>query len=140
MRLDNRAFGVLLLRWLIGIIFLMQGFGKVFTIGLDQVYQFFAGYEELLPSWLLHFTCYYTSFGELIFGLLLLLGLFRTPVQIGLASILVIVSFGHGLQEPIFDLQHIVFRAVLLFPLFFLPQSWDRYALDERLKKIGAKK
>lgn len=133
---NKKAIGILLLRLLIGVIFLMQGYGKIFQFGIDGVYQSaFASYETILPTFLLKFTAYFTSYAELIGGLFLIFGLFRTYVLIALSTVLVIVSFGHGLIQSIWDLQHVVFRALLLFPLFFLPDGWDTLNIDRFIKK-----
>ena len=124
-----RASGLLFTRALLGIIFLMQGFGKIFTYTVPVVYgKFFKEFETtFLPKWLIWATAYYTSYIELIGGLLLILGLFRRWVLCLLAIDLVVVAFGHGLLEPIWDLSHVIPRAVLLLVLFFLPAEWDRY-------------
>lgn len=129
----NQQIGVLTIRLLLGIIFLMQGFGKVFKFGMDRVYGgFFKGtYSELLPDFLLKITAYYTSYVELIAGFLLILGLFRNYALYALASVLVIVSFGHGLVEPIWDLSHVMYRTILLVALLLLPQQWDVFTMDE---------
>lgn len=111
----------------------MQGFGKVFKFGMDRVYGgFFKGtYSELLPDFLLKITAYYTSYVELIAGFLLILGLFRNYALYALASVLVIVSFGHGLVEPIWDLSHVMYRTILLVALLLLPEQWDVFTMDE---------
>jgi putative oxidoreductase len=96
---------------------------------------FFTNYEAMLPKWLLLSTAYYTSYVELIGGALLILGLWRRPVLYLLALCLVIVSLGHGLAEPIWDLQHVFPRAVLLGALLLLPAEWDRWHADGLLRK-----
>ncbi|MGB0929823.1 MAG: DoxX family protein [Chitinophagales bacterium] len=128
----NRNTALLFIRLLLGIIFLLQGYGKVFSIGVDNLYNsFFIDYENtFLPVWLLTLTAYYTSFAELIGGALLVLGLFRNFALYMLASVLLIVSFGHGLMMPIWDLQHVLFRAILLIPLLLLPEEWDNWQLQ----------
>jgi hypothetical protein len=50
-----------------------------------------------------------------------------------LAVDLLIVSFGHGLIEPIWDLSHVIPRAILLTALFLLPSNWDTWNADEWL-------
>jgi uncharacterized membrane protein YphA (DoxX/SURF4 family) len=133
---QQRAAGLLFLRLLLGVIFLMQGYGKIFTIGVGKLYgMFFASYEAMLPKWLLWSTAYYTSYIELIGGALLIVGLCRRRVLYLLALCLVIVSFGHGLAEPIWDLQHLFPRAVLLGALLLLPAEWDRWCADGLLRK-----
>ena len=127
----QRAAGILFIRCLLGIIFLMQGYGKVFTIGLTKIYgMFFLNYENMFPKWLLMTTAYYTSYIELIGGALLIFGLFRKQVLYLLAVNLLIVSFGHGLKEPIWDLQHVFPRAILVAILLLLPQDWDQWNAD----------
>ena len=132
-----RRAGMLFIRVLLGIIFFFQGYGKIFTMGVSQVYdRFFKEFESTrLPNWLILTTAYYTSYAELIGGLLLIAGLFRKQAMYLLALDLLIVSFGHGFMEPIWDLSHVIPRAVLLAALFFLPQSWDSWNLDALMKK-----
>ena len=132
-----RAAGVLFIRALLGIIFLMQGFGKIFTIGVANVYgMFFKDFEKtILPNWLIWSTAYYTSYVELICGFLLIIGLFKKYVLYLLGADLLVVSFGHGLMQPIWDLQHVIPRAILLIPLFLLPQEWDKWKTDKFLEK-----
>jgi len=131
----NKTVGVLTLRLVLGFIFFMQGFGKVFKIGVENLYQsfFLEKFEDtFLPVFILKFAAYYTSYIELTAGFLLIIGLFRNYALYALASVLVIVSFGHGLLEPIWDLHHVVFRLLLLVSLLLLPQEWDRFSLDRK--------
>ncbi|MEM6376658.1 MAG: DoxX family membrane protein [Bacteroidota bacterium] len=131
----ERAVGLFFIRVLLGIIFFMQGFGKVFTWGIEGVYaSAFKSYEAtFLPKWLIYSTAYYTSFVELIGGALLLLGLFRKWAYFALGSVLLIVSFGHGLASPIWSLDDVFPRAILLAALLLLPTAWDSWSLDHRL-------
>lgn len=131
----NRTIGVFTMRLLLGIIFMMQGYGKVFTWGLDGVYGGFASYEEKLPTFLVKFAAYYTTFAELICGLLLVIGLFRNYALYALGVVLLIVSFGHGLSAPIWDLSHVFPRAVLLVALLLIPQEWDKWHVDGLIKR-----
>ena len=128
----NKTVAVLTMRLVLGFIFLMQGYGKVFKFGVNNVYENFfkASHGELLPEFLLQATAYYTSYIELIGGLLLVIGLARDYVLYALASVLVIVTFGHGLSEPIWDLSHVMYRLILLVALLLLPKAWDRFSVD----------
>ncbi len=132
-----RRAGMFFIRALLGIIFFFQGYGKVFTMGLSQVYdRFFKDFETtILPKWLIVSTAYYTSYVELIGGFLLIIGLFRKQALYLLALDLLIVSFGHGFVEPIWDLSHVIPRAVLVSALFLLPPEWDRWNADTLLIK-----
>jgi len=133
----NRSIAVLTIRLILGFIFLMQGFGKVFKWGVENLYKmdFFPGtYKDVLPDFLIYATAYYTSYVELIGGFLLVLGLKRDFALYALASVLVIVTFGHGLAEPIWDLSHVMYRTILLATLLLLPKEWDYYSLDRFIR------
>jgi putative oxidoreductase len=133
----QRSAGMLFIRLLLGIIFFMQGYGKVFSMGVSQVYdRFFKTFETtMLPKWLIVLTAYYTSYAELIAGLFLIVGLFRKQALYILALDLLVVSFGHGYMEPIWDLSHVIPRALLLIALFLLPPSWDSWHVDTLINK-----
>lgn len=137
LNMRNGTIGLFITRVLLGLIFFMQGFGKVFTWGIDDVYnKFFVPFQStFLPDFIIRFTVYYTSYVELTGGFLLILGLFRNYALYALGIDLIIVSFGHGIMEPIWDLQHIIYRAVLLIPLLLLPDDWDKLSIDFYLKK-----
>src|SRR5690348_16654967 len=102
-QITTRAAGLLFIRALLGIIFLMQGYGKIFTLGVNHVYEmFFKAFETtFLPKFVIVFTAYYTSYVEMVGGVLLLFGMLRKYAMYLLAADLLIVSFGHGLLEPI---------------------------------------
>lgn len=132
----NRNAGMLGMRLILGLTFLFQGYGKVFSIGIHKIYQGFfleQFHDTFLPEWLLKFTAYYTSFIELIAGFLLVIGFFKPLALYALLSVLIIVSFGHGLVEPIWDLHHVYFRAALLLSILFLPDEWDQWSFDRVL-------
>ena len=133
----NKQVAVLTMRLILGFIFFFQGYGKVFKFGLNAVYNnfFLKPYSELLPDFLLLFTAYYTSIIELVGGLLLIIGLKRDHTLYALASVLVIVSFGHGLKDPIWNLSDVMNRTILLVTLLLLPKNLDRYSVDFLMKK-----
>lgn len=134
----NKIIALTTLRLVLGFIFFMQGFGKVFTWGVDKVFHmnfFYDTYKNLLPTSVIWFTAYYTSWMEFIAGFLVIIGFKRDYALYGLASDLVIVTFGHGLAEPIWDLSHVMPRTILLVSLLLLPKDWDRFSLDYLLSK-----
>jgi len=134
----NRNIAVLTIRLLLGFIFLMQGFGKVFTMGVENVYKadfFYGTFKDLLPDFIISATAYYTSYIELIGGLLLVLGLKTNYALYALSSVLIIVTFGHGLAEPIWNLSHVMYRAILLISLLLLPRAWDKFSIDYLIQK-----
>ena len=128
----DHKIATLFVRILLGLIFGMQGLGKVFKIGVSNIYNGgFKGYEEtFLPTFILKFAAYFTSYAELICGFLLILGLFRKQSYYILGAVLLIVSFGHGLQNPIWDLSHVMYRSMLLVFLMMVPLAKDTISLD----------
>ncbi|SHN21758.1 DoxX family protein [Mucilaginibacter sp. OK098] len=136
----SRAAAIFFTRALLGVIFLMQGYGKIFTYTVLKVYNlFFKDFEKtFLPKCLIWGTAYYTSYVELICGFLLIIGLFRQYACYLLAIDLLIVSFGHGLMEPIWDLQHVMPRAILLIVILLVPSQWDKWHADSLLSKKPA--
>lgn len=129
----NHTAAFLITRLLLGTIFFMQGFGKVVTWGLEKVFyaKFFHGtFHNLLPNYIIGATVFYTSFVELIAGALLIIGWKTNYALYALASVLLIVSFGHGLAEPIWDLSHVMYRAILLIALLIMPEAWNKFSVD----------
>ena len=138
----NRTVAIFGLRLILGLIFFMQGSGKIFSIGVQNLFEadfFYGTYKNLLPYWLIKITAYYTSYFELVGGLLLIVG-FKTKFALyALLSILVIVTFGHGLAEPIWDLSHVFFRLILVIAILFIPIEWDKISVDYYIKYRNTK-
>ncbi|MEL7002253.1 MAG: DoxX family membrane protein [Bacteroidota bacterium] len=133
----NRTVMLFTVRIILALIFLMAGYGKIFTWGIGNVYNSsFASFENtFLPTFLLKFTAYYTSYVELIAGFILLIGFKRDYALYALASVLVIVTYGHGLQSPIWDVKDVIFRTILLGTLLIAPASWDKWQVERLWNK-----
>ncbi len=130
----NRAIALLTVRLVLGFIFAFQGIGKVFKWGIENVYlNSFESYEKYFSEYILYAVTYYTSYVELIAGILLLIGIWRDYALYALATVLVIVSFGHGVDAPIWPLEHVIFRLMLLVTLLLLPKEWDKIQADHFL-------
>lgn len=130
--MKNKSAALLTIRLILGFIVLAQGYGKIFVFGMNAVYNnfFAATYADILPEFLLWVTAYYTTFVELIAGILLVVGYKRDYALYAVASVLVIVTFGHGLAEPIWDTSHVMSRLLLTAALLLLPEEWDSWRLD----------
>lgn len=129
----NKIVAQFFARVLLGFIFLMQGFGKVFNWGVDHfMYMdfFYKPYKDILPDFIIFGTAYYTSYIELIGGALLVVG-YKTNMSLYfLGSVLILVTIGHGIAEPIWDLSHVMYRAILLIGLLLMPKAWNKLSLD----------
>ena len=88
--------------------------------------------DSWIPEWLLWVTGTSIPVVELVCGALLILGLFRKPALIGLGIVLILVTYGHLLQEALFSpVNHIFPRTVLLIAIFALPEAEDTWSLDQ---------
>ena len=131
----NQKIAVFLMRVLLGLILFMQCHVKVFKFTVEGMYEnMFTPYETMLPKFLVVFAAYFTTYVELIGGLLLIIGLFRNWVLYAVGLVLLIVAFGHGLQEGIWDMSHVMYRGILLIGLLLLPEEWDVWQVS-RVRK-----
>ena len=138
---DGRAWGVLSARLVLGLIFFQGALWRVFDIGpTEHARRFFVDpfQATFLPDWALWAVGTTVPFLELIGGALVLIGLWRVRALLALGSVLVIVTFGHLVLEPLYAFnQHVFPRLVLVVFLLVVPPAWDRYSLDEVLAARG---
>ena len=113
----------------------MAGWWKCFDLGPVKHAQgmFVDGFAETwIPEWLLWATGTSIPVIELICGALVILGLLRKPALIGLGIVLILVTYGHLLQDALFSTTNHVFpRTVLLIAIFALPEDKDIWSLDQ---------
>ena len=68
-----------------------------------------------------------------------ILGLRLRDALIALCFVLAIVTFGHLLREPLYDLTgHVIPRLVLLLFVFWCPREHDRFSVDFLLARRKA--
>ena len=140
MRSTNVAFAVLFARLVLGLIFLMAGVHKVFVMGpVGHAERWFLPFTDtFLPAWSLWAVGTTIPFVELIAGALCLLGLCLRAALLALGAVLVIVTFGHLLHEPLYAFhEHVMPRLALLLFVLMVPATHDRFALDA-LRRRGA--
>jgi uncharacterized membrane protein YphA (DoxX/SURF4 family) len=135
-----RSWAILFARLVLGLIFFMAGVWKVFGLGpVGHVQRFFLPYQNsFLPVWSLWVVGITIPFIELIAGGLVIIGLMTRYALIGLGVVLVIVTFGHLLDQPLYALhEHVIPRLALLLFVMLIPQENDRFSLDHLLKHRG---
>jgi putative oxidoreductase len=132
MEVYSEVFVSFLTRIFLGILFVFQGYDKVFRIKPSGVVKMFEYpfRQTGLPVWILYTGVYVTSVIELSCGLLLIIGLFKYYALYLLGIDLLLVSFGLGLINPMWDVKHAWPRLLLLILLLLLPSSWDTFSLD----------
>jgi uncharacterized membrane protein YphA (DoxX/SURF4 family) len=140
MNRDNldRSWALLFARLVLGLIFFMAGMWKVFQLGpLEHARKYFLPYSDtFLPVWSLWATGVIIPFVELLAGALLILGLRTREALVALGFVLVIVTFGHLLKEPLYEFHtHVIPRLALLLFVFMLPREADRFSIDYLLRR-----
>jgi uncharacterized membrane protein YphA (DoxX/SURF4 family) len=123
-------------REVLGFIFFMAGVYKVFQLGpLNHARKYFLPFSNtFLPVWSLWATGTVIPFVELIAGALLIVGLRIRDALIGLGCVLVIVTFGHLLENPLYPFhEHVIPRLALVVFVFMIPRDSDRFSLDHWL-------
>ena len=132
------ATALFLARAVLGLIFLMAGVYKVFSLGpVGHVRRFFLPYQDtFLPTWSLWAVGLAIPFIELIAGALVFVGWLRTEAYLALGAVLVVVTFGHLLHEPLYAFhEHVIPRLALLLLLLLMPPQADRFSIDELLHR-----
>jgi putative oxidoreductase len=134
------AWAVLFARTVLGLIFFMAGVYKVFQQGpAGHVRQLFLPYSDtFLPVWSLWVVGYTIPFIELVGGVLVLIGWRTRLALVSLGCVLVVVTFGHLLKQPLYALhEHVIPRLVLLLFVLAVPREADRFSLDAVLAWRG---
>lgn len=119
-------------RLFLGILFFLQGYDKVFRIGVKQVIAAVHGplSSKGMPKSFSTFGAYFTSYVELICGGLLIIGFVKYYCLYLLGFDLVFAALAFGIVEPIWDMKHIFPRLALLIFLMIIPSQWDVISVD----------
>lgn len=134
---SSTSWALLFARLVLGFIFFMAGWHKVFVLTpAGHVEKWFLPFRDtFLPIWSLWAAGLAIPFIELIAGALLLLGWRVRDALVALGVVLVVVTFGHLLKEPLYAFhEHVIPRLALLLFLLVLPREEDRYSVDGVLR------
>ena len=137
----HRAWALLFARCVLGLIFFMAGLSKVFQLGpLEHARKYFLPFSDtFLPIWSLWIVGVTVPLVELIAGGLLIVGWRIRAALIALGCVLVIVTFGHLLRDPLFNFSgHVIPRLALLLFLLWSPPELDRFSLERLLQRRRA--
>ena len=137
----SRAWARLFARLVLGLIFLMAGIYKVFRLTpVGHVQKWFLPYQStFLPVWSLWAVGLAIPFVELLAGALLVLGLRIRAALLGLGMVLVVVTFGHLVKEPLYPFhEHVIPRLALVVFLLVMPAEADIFSIDGWLRSRGS--
>jgi thiosulfate dehydrogenase [quinone] large subunit len=141
MVIDNaraKSWAILFARAILGLIFFMAGLWKVFELTpVGHVRKYFLPFQDtFLPTWSLWLVGFLIPFVELIAGGLVVIGLRTRIALIALGCVLLVVTFGHLLHEPLYAFhEHVIPRLALLLFLMAMPEELDRFSFDALLRR-----
>ncbi len=115
-----------------GVIFLFQGYDKLFNVKINGLIEIFAleSKKRQVPKFLLGFMAVYTSIIEFTGGILLILGLFKNIVLTLFGLDLIFVAIAFSYMNPVWDMKHVYPRLMLVLTLFVMPNDWNYFSLD----------
>jgi len=139
----GRTWAIFIARTILGLIFFMAGVWKVFTLGpVGHALRWFVEPygDTFLPAWSLWTAGTVVPCVELTAGALLLIGLWIRPALLALGAVLIVVTFGHLLAVPLYELHtHVIPRTALLLYLLTMGSSDDVISLDHWLACVRAR-
>ncbi len=131
----------LLVRVFTGILFLFQGYDKLFKLKISGVVEAFnfEAQKQNVPQGFVKVMAAYTSTIEFFGGILLILGAFKTIILslIGLDLVLVAVAF--SVIQPMWDMKHVYPRLVLVSALLMFPAAWGYFSIDHLIANLLTK-
>ena len=132
----NLNIAELFVRCFLGILFIFQGYDKLFVLKVKNVVTTFQNEasEKNIPKFFITITSYFTSVTEFFGGILLVTGLFHEAAIILLAINLLVVGIAFSFLNPIWDLKHVFPRVILLTILLFLSHYYQ-FGLDTLIFK-----
>ena len=127
-----RAWAVAFARIILGLIFGMAGYWKCFVLTPPgHVRRFFLPYADTwIPIWLLWTIGLIIPIVEFVAGWLLVVGFRVRESLVALGFVLVVVTYGHLLKEPLYSFtDHVIPRFALLAFVALLIDH-DRFSVD----------
>jgi len=135
----DRGWAILIARAILGLIFFMAGVWKVFELGpVGHARRYFVDpyAQSILPVWSLWVTGVTVPVVELVAGAMLLVGWQVRMALLALGGVLVLVTFGHLLADPLYEFHtHVIPRTGLLLFLLVMPRGDDRFSIDAWLRR-----
>lgn len=123
---------VFIARVFLGLLFFLQGYDKVFRIGIKRVIETIhtSLSSKGVPILFSRFGAYFTSYIELICGAFLIIGFAKYYCLYLLGFDLLFAALAFGIIEPMWDMKHIFPRLILLLFLMIVPSQWDVISVD----------
>lgn len=128
----NQQVAELLLRLFAGVLFLFQGYDKLFKVKMNNVIETFLpdAKQNNIPKPLVVVVAYFTSLAELIGGILLILGLMTNYALYMLSIDLLLVAFSFSFVQAMWDLKFVFPRLAIVTTLLLIPENYRKLCLD----------
>jgi thiosulfate dehydrogenase (quinone) large subunit len=134
----DRAWAIFFCRAVLGLIFFMAGVYKCFVMTpVGHARHYFVGpyADTFLPTWSLWATGTAVPVIELLAGALVMVGYQTRAALVSLGGVLVLVTFGHLLKEPLYAFHtHVIPRLALLIVVLLLPREEDSLSVEGLLR------
>jgi uncharacterized membrane protein YphA (DoxX/SURF4 family) len=131
---SRQAWALLFARGVLGLIFFMAGVWKVFTLTpIGHAHRYFVDpyADTFLPNWALWALGVTVPVIELLAGALMLAGWRVKEASLALGFVLLVVTFGHLVKDPLYAFHtHVIPRLALLLFVMLLPREADRFSID----------
>lgn len=129
---NNLYIAELLVRVFAGVLFLFQGYDKLFRVKLSGVIDAFRddAQRNNIPGPILTSIALYTSIAEFLGGILLLMGFLTNYALYALGLDLVMVAIAFSYLEPMWDMKHVFPRFVLIVVLLLIPEGYRQLSFD----------
>lgn len=129
-------FAALIVRVILAILLIAQGYDKLFRIGVERAGNVSA--EALhslhLAKGFIKVVVLMTALIEFFGGLLLLVGFMTIPTCYVIAAGLLPVTIAMSIKEPLWNMQHVCTRLVMIVFLLCLPDHVHVVSLDYLFK------
>ncbi len=137
--MTDKGWARMFARMLVGILFFMAGWWKCFELTpmAHARGAFVEGYaDSWIPAILLWGLGLAIPVVELVAGALLIVGWRTREALITIGFVLLIVTYGHALDEPLYSIQgHILPRGLLMLIALALPSEEDKLSVDSWLER-----
>ena len=139
--LTGPTIAIFLARTMLGLVFLMAGWWKTFTLtpAAHAQKNFIEGFKDhWIPDWLLWALGTAIPPFELVAGALLMAGLWTRLIASLTGLLLLLTTYGHVLQQPLFDIDgHTFTRLALILFVLMIPAQTDRLSIDGYRRNNG---
>jgi uncharacterized membrane protein YphA (DoxX/SURF4 family) len=125
-----------ILRVFCGIIFMFQGYDKLFNIKIKGVVETFSfeAQQKHIPEFFLKLMAVNTSVTEFIGGMLLIFGLFKNYALCFLGMDMVVVAFAFSYMHAMWDMKFVLPRLLLVSIFFVTPNKWEFFSVDQIIR------